>query len=67
MSQIVVLHEGPDDWQVWIGLEDQRPPAGWSFSIGTGQTRNAAVADAVKDLEAQIERLQQPVTSVALA
>jgi hypothetical protein len=65
MSTIAVLHDAPDDWQVWIGLEDQTPPAGLSFIIGTGPTRDAAVAAAVKDLEDVIERLQQPAEAPA--
>lgn len=60
MSRVVVLqHAGKHE--VWIGLDDDwHPPDGFSFIIGTGVTRDQAVAEAVADLEAALERLQQP-------
>lgn len=61
MSRIAILDDGPDDWQVWIALEDERPPHVLSFIIGSGKTRDEAVAAAVADLEACIDKLQGPL------
>jgi hypothetical protein len=61
MSRLLIHEETGDDWQVWISLDDHDPlndPFG--FIIGTGKTRDAAVADAVRDLEAILEQLQAP-------
>ena len=62
MSEIYVLQDNDGDgWNVWIGLEGDMPaPQGFSFIIGSGATRDEALADAVKDLEAALEQLQQP-------
>lgn len=57
---ITVLRDG-SDWNVWIALDDgTTPPSGPSFIIGSGATRDEAVAEAVKDLEAATDQLQQP-------
>lgn len=46
-------------WQVWISLENEHGiEQGEAFIIGSGATRDEAVAGAVADLEAQIEQLQ---------
>lgn len=52
MSEIHILHKADAvfEWTVWLG----------GICIGVGETRDLAVADAVKDLEAALERLQQP-------
>lgn len=45
------------DWEVWVNCEDQ------NFSglcVGTGSTRDEAVAEAVTALEAIVELLQRP-------
>ena len=61
MSAITVLRDG-DDWDVWMNLDDgTTAPGGLSFVIGSGATRDEAVADAVKDLEAALDQLQQPM------
>lgn len=62
MSTIVVREERPGEWEVWIGLGDGDPTAdGIGFIIGLGATRDAAVAAAVHDLEAAVDRLQCPL------
>jgi hypothetical protein len=47
------------DWEVWLQLAgDVEPPSGNTICIGTGATRNEAIADAVRDLEDVVEQLQ---------
>jgi hypothetical protein len=60
-SSLLITSNGPEDWAVWISLEDSDPltDAFW-FVIGSGATRDAAVADAVATLEEAVERLQSP-------
>jgi len=61
MSSVHVRYE--DGWQVWITLDGHDPiEDAFGFIVGTGDTRDEAVAAAVKDLEAAIEELQQPAT-----
>jgi hypothetical protein len=58
---LLITREGHDDWNVWItlpgcdALEDR-----FGFICGTGNTREQAVADAVRGLEDALERLQAP-------
>lgn len=60
MSALRVQRDG-DDWLVWIGLEGDGDISreGLGFVIGVGKTRDAAVAEAVADLEAVVARLQE--------
>lgn len=61
MSKIHVVEpsEMSPKWQVWISLDnDGGILQGEAFIIGIGATRDEAVAEAVADLEAQIEQLQ---------
>ena len=49
-------------WCVWAGLDGEDPRESLhGFIIGQGDTRDEAVADAVRELEAATERLQSPV------
>lgn len=58
---VVSIRAYGGEWEVWLSLDDgTKAPAGLSFVIGVGATRDEAVADAVKDLEAKIQQLQQP-------
>ena len=60
MSEVSILTDG-HEWAVWIQLEAGNPLlSANSFIVGIGITREAAVADAVSELEAVIERLQSP-------
>ena len=64
MSVITVLRDD-SGWNVWINLDDgTTAPAGLSLIIGSGATRDEAVADAVKDLEAALDQLQQPMPAM---
>jgi hypothetical protein len=55
-----IIREHARDWNAWIGLDDgTEPPAGWSFVIGFGETREAAIDTAIEDLEAAIEELRR--------
>jgi hypothetical protein len=51
-----VFHEG--DWQVWLNPYRFGHPDG--LCVGTGDTRDEAVANAVKTLEEMTALLQQP-------
>ena len=60
-SSLLISHEGNDDWSVWIGLPDQDPiDDAFGFIIGSGSSREEAVADAVLSLEIAVEKLQAP-------
>lgn len=64
MSRVMVYEVGTDDWEVWIGLDDEDPlesPVG--FCLGHAATRDGAVAQAVADLEAAVAELQRPPLS----
>ena len=69
MSRVKAYETGPDDWEVWIALDDDTPnliDAPYSFCIGHGRTRDEALAMAVADLEAAAETLQaQPPMAAA--
>jgi hypothetical protein len=58
---LLITYEAGRDWNVWItlpgcdALEDS-----FGFICGTGNTRDQAVADAVRGLEDALERLQAP-------
>lgn len=56
-SGITILRDGPAEWSVWL---KQKYGTTRRFLIGYGATRNEAVDEAVKDLEAAIDQLQQP-------
>jgi hypothetical protein len=59
---LVIIREGAEDWSVWAGLEGDYvlPPLGLSFVIGSGETLEAAKADAIAKLEAAIAKLRAP-------
>lgn len=46
------------EWEVWLNNEDHDFTG---LCVSTGETRDEAVAAAVKILEAAVEQLQQPV------
>jgi hypothetical protein len=67
MSSLLITTSGPEDWAVWISLPKHDPLTDrWGFVIGSGATRDAAVADAVATLEQAVERLQSPTGVVAV-
>ena len=58
-SLLITGTEG--DYSVWISLEQHDPVLDpYGFIIGTSDTRDGAVADAVASLEAAIDQLQAP-------
>jgi hypothetical protein len=58
---LTILSNGDDDWQVWIQLQAGNPIGQHeSFIIGDGETRAAAVQDAVKTLGTYITQLEAP-------
>jgi hypothetical protein len=60
VSVISILRPADNDWQVWINLDDgTKAPAGLSFCIGGGETRDEAIADAVEDLEDAIAQCRE--------
>lgn len=66
---IITIHEpkpltmGREQWHVWAQLEPGDPSEmGESFIIGLGDTRDEAIAMAVKDLEDTVDALQRPPT-----
>jgi hypothetical protein len=61
VSNLLITRTGDDDWQVWITLPDHDALRdAFGFVIGTGATRDAALAAAVADLEAAVDALQAP-------
>lgn len=63
--RVCIVFASESNWQVWVTLEDHNPIRdAFGFCIGTGKTRDAAVADAVKDLEGATEVLQSPPDAV---
>lgn len=60
-SALLITHAADDDWNVWISLPDHDPVEdSYGFIVGSGSTRDDAVASAVRDLETLLERLQSP-------
>ena len=60
--QLVIVKDTEDDWSVWMSLPDHDPLRdAFGFVIGSGTTRDAAVANAVRELESEIEQLQGPI------
>jgi hypothetical protein len=53
----VHVFERDGEWDVWLNTEDMDFTG---LCIGSGETREAAVADAVAALEAAVEILQRP-------
>lgn len=54
MSHIRILDpDSSGDWEVWLNQEEQDEYSG--LCIGTAQTREAAIADAMKDI-AEVSR-----------
>jgi hypothetical protein len=64
--RVAIINNG-DCFDVWVSLELKEDPRRLrdSFVIGTGETRDAAVASAVQDLEAALDALQGPPGVVA--
>lgn len=60
MSKVLIINDG-DDWNVWLGCEGEGPKEANSLVIGVGSSRDAAVADAVRELERLTTELQSPV------
>lgn len=58
---VLLTREHDGQWEVWLGLADDvagPPPDGYSFIIGVGPTRGAAVAQAVDDLARALGELR---------
>lgn len=61
MSCILVYEAGADDWEVWIGRENEDPiEAPGGICIGQARSRDEAVAQAVANLEMVVAELQGP-------
>lgn len=61
MALSLLITRDGRDWDVWISLPNHDPIKDvFGFAIGVGDTRDAAVADAVQALEEAVERLQAP-------
>lgn len=56
-GHLVHVYEGGGEWHVWLNCEDMEFTG---LCIGIGDTRDAAVAQAVAVLEAVAAYLQQP-------
>lgn len=62
---LLITRDGDGDWCVWMSLPDHDPELdAFGFVIGIGATRDAAVADAVAELEGVGVRLQAPAGAV---
>ncbi len=60
-SNLLITRHGGNDWSVWITLPNHDAlNDAVGFVIGSGETRDAAVASAVADLESALRRLQSP-------
>lgn len=60
-SSLLVRRELNGEWQVWLGLAGEHPVLDlYGFVVGVGETRDAAIADAVQNL-GQVAQLQAPV------
>lgn len=56
----VHLRQEANAWEVWVSLVDGNPlRMGESFIIGVGATKDAAIADAQKDLNAAKAQLKE--------
>ena len=59
--KLLITHGCGDDWLVWGTLPDHDAiEDAFGFVVGVGSTRDSAVADAIKALEAAAEELQAP-------
>lgn len=60
MSYLTIRQHGFNDWMVWIALERGDPTRlGMSFVIGGGATREEAIKDAQRDIDACSAELQR--------
>lgn len=58
---LLITSSGPGDYSVWVSLPHHDPVQDiYGFIIGVGESRDDAVADAVKELEGLVARLQGP-------
>lgn len=55
-TRVRIFEEAPGDWQAWLDTDAQNFDG---LCIGVGTTRDAAVADAVRELEEVVCELQQ--------
>ena len=61
LSLLIEHGAGTSGWFVWISLPNHDPDKdAYGFIIGAGDTRDAAVTDAVSALQDAMDRLQSP-------
>lgn len=56
-GHLLHIFKRDDEWDIWLNTEDL---CFTGLCIGTGKTRDEAVAQAVRALEAAVEELQKP-------
>ena len=50
---------GADEYHVWVSMNDECAPDGYSFIIASGRTTADAAAEAIVELQATMDRLQR--------
>jgi hypothetical protein len=64
-SSLVISRTSDNDWSVWMSLPDHDPiEDAFGFVVGSGETREEAVADAVAVLQEATRRLQAPACDI---
>ena len=58
---IMTVREDDGRWAVWVGLDEIDPRINrFGFCLSVADTRDDAIAEAVAELEAATDQLQQP-------
>jgi hypothetical protein len=69
MSSVKITNDklAPDsEWEVWIGLDGEDPEdCPFGFLVGIGPTKQAAIADAIKDLQTAVNDLYDQLEPLA--
>ena len=68
MNDALAIYQDGEDFEVWFGVDVDNIIN--AHVIGSGSTRDAAVTDAVHELESALEALQSPpgvIREVSLA
>ena len=59
--KLLITHNGDADWNVWATLDNHDAlKDACGFVIGGGETKDAALASAVVELETAVDALQSP-------